>query len=204
MLRLTTVRPSQRQGASRDPRLHRGHRRHRWVPAMNGWIETRSAWWLNLRALPTASITLPGGETREVVRRAAEGVVVSRNGCRAHWSVSELPPTRTPTPRPGPARRPSSSSSRADRSAIRSEIRRRRCTEWFEEPSGAARRCRAPTNGSRGAPSPALRSRARPPWLRHLETRCSGISWYRRWQAITARSISWHAARSDSFMPLPA
>ena len=42
------------------------------VPAMNGWMDPDPAWWLNLQALPTASITLPGGETREVVARAAE------------------------------------------------------------------------------------------------------------------------------------
>jgi deazaflavin-dependent oxidoreductase (nitroreductase family) len=42
------------------------------VPAMNGWMDPQPAWWLNLQADPEASITLPGGETREVVARAAE------------------------------------------------------------------------------------------------------------------------------------
>ena len=41
---------------------------------MNGWMDPEPAWWLNLQALPTASIMLPGGETREVVARAAEPV----------------------------------------------------------------------------------------------------------------------------------
>jgi len=43
------------------------------VPAMNGWMDPEPAWWLNLQAHPEASITLPGGETRAVVARAAEG-----------------------------------------------------------------------------------------------------------------------------------
>ena len=39
---------------------------------MNGWMDPEPAWWLNLQASPEASVTLPGGETREVVARAAE------------------------------------------------------------------------------------------------------------------------------------
>jgi F420H(2)-dependent quinone reductase len=42
------------------------------VPAMNGWMDPEPAWWLNLQDQPEASITLPDGETREVVARAAE------------------------------------------------------------------------------------------------------------------------------------
>lgn len=42
------------------------------VPAMNGWMDAEPAWWLNLQAHPEAIMTLPGGETREVVARAAE------------------------------------------------------------------------------------------------------------------------------------
>ena len=42
------------------------------VPAMNGWMDPEPAWWLNLQDHPDASITLPGGETRAVVARAAE------------------------------------------------------------------------------------------------------------------------------------
>ena len=41
------------------------------VPAMNGWMDPEPAWWLNLQAHPGASMTLPGGETRDVVARAA-------------------------------------------------------------------------------------------------------------------------------------
>ena len=44
------------------------------VPAMKtGWIRPEPAWWLNLQAHPKASITLPGGETRDVTARATEG-----------------------------------------------------------------------------------------------------------------------------------
>jgi F420H(2)-dependent quinone reductase len=43
------------------------------VPAMNGWMDPEPAWWLNLQAHHKASITLPGGETRDVMARAAEG-----------------------------------------------------------------------------------------------------------------------------------
>jgi F420H(2)-dependent quinone reductase len=43
------------------------------VPAMNGWMEPEPAWWLNLQAQPEANVTLPSGETRRVVARAAEG-----------------------------------------------------------------------------------------------------------------------------------
>jgi F420H(2)-dependent quinone reductase len=42
------------------------------VPAMNGWMDPEPAWWLNLQARPDASITLPGGEARDVVARAAQ------------------------------------------------------------------------------------------------------------------------------------
>jgi F420H(2)-dependent quinone reductase len=41
------------------------------VPAMNGWMDPEPAWWLNLQAHPEATITLPGGKTRDVVARAA-------------------------------------------------------------------------------------------------------------------------------------
>ena len=43
------------------------------VPAMNGWMDPEPAWWLNLQAHPRASVTLPGGETRDVIARATEG-----------------------------------------------------------------------------------------------------------------------------------
>jgi deazaflavin-dependent oxidoreductase (nitroreductase family) len=42
------------------------------VPAMNGWMDPEPAWWLNLQDRPEANITLPGGETRDVVARAAQ------------------------------------------------------------------------------------------------------------------------------------
>jgi F420H(2)-dependent quinone reductase len=42
------------------------------VPAMNGWMDPEPAWWLNLHAHPEATISLPGGTTRDVVARAAE------------------------------------------------------------------------------------------------------------------------------------
>jgi F420H(2)-dependent quinone reductase len=71
MLRLTTV--GRRTGRSRvailgfiedGPNIV--------VPAMNGWMDPEPAWWLNLRAHPQATITLPGGKTRDVVARAAQ------------------------------------------------------------------------------------------------------------------------------------
>lgn len=40
--------------------------------AMNGWGDPPPAWWLNLRARPTATVDLPEG-TREVVAREATG-----------------------------------------------------------------------------------------------------------------------------------
>ncbi len=40
--------------------------------AMNGWGEAEPAWWLNLQAEPTATLTLPD-RTIEVVGAAAEG-----------------------------------------------------------------------------------------------------------------------------------
>lgn len=43
------------------------------VPAMNGWMDPEPAWWLNLQAHPEASISLPDGQTRDVMARAAEG-----------------------------------------------------------------------------------------------------------------------------------
>lgn len=43
------------------------------VPAMNGWMDPEPAWLLNLQAHPEANITLPGGETRDVIARATEG-----------------------------------------------------------------------------------------------------------------------------------
>jgi deazaflavin-dependent oxidoreductase (nitroreductase family) len=43
------------------------------VPAMNGWMDPEPAWWLNLQAQPEANVTLPGGEIRHVVARAANG-----------------------------------------------------------------------------------------------------------------------------------
>ena len=72
MLRLTTV--GRRSGRTRVAILgFIEDGRNIVVPAMNGWMDPDPAWWLNLRAFPTASITLPGGEKREVVARAAEG-----------------------------------------------------------------------------------------------------------------------------------
>lgn len=50
------------------------------VPAMNGWMDPEPAWWLNLQAHPEASVTLPRGETRDVMARAAEGRERDR-----HW-----------------------------------------------------------------------------------------------------------------------
>lgn len=41
--------------------------------AMNGWGEPEPAWWLNLQAHPEVTVTLAGGEIRDVVGRAAEG-----------------------------------------------------------------------------------------------------------------------------------
>jgi deazaflavin-dependent oxidoreductase (nitroreductase family) len=40
--------------------------------AMNGWGQTEPAWWINLRARPEASVTLPG-ERRKVRARVATG-----------------------------------------------------------------------------------------------------------------------------------
>ena len=42
------------------------------VPAMNGWMDPEPAWWLNLQTHPEATITLPGGKTRDVLARAAQ------------------------------------------------------------------------------------------------------------------------------------
>ena len=41
--------------------------------AMNGWGEKDPAWWLNLRALPDATVELKGGATRAVHAREATG-----------------------------------------------------------------------------------------------------------------------------------
>ena len=41
--------------------------------AMNGWDEKDPAWWLNLRALPRASVELKGGATQLVRAREAAG-----------------------------------------------------------------------------------------------------------------------------------
>ena len=72
MLRLTTVGRRSGKDAGRDPRLHRGRSEHRGAgdERLDG---PRSRLVAQPAALPTASITLPGGETREVVARAAEG-----------------------------------------------------------------------------------------------------------------------------------
>jgi deazaflavin-dependent oxidoreductase (nitroreductase family) len=42
------------------------------VPAMNGWAEPEPAWWLNLQAIPEATVEMPDGDRRRVVARAAE------------------------------------------------------------------------------------------------------------------------------------
>jgi deazaflavin-dependent oxidoreductase (nitroreductase family) len=71
MLRLTTV--GRQTGRTRVAILgFIADGRHIVVPAMNGWMDAEPAWWLNLQAHPEAIMTLPGGETREVVARAAE------------------------------------------------------------------------------------------------------------------------------------
>lgn len=41
--------------------------------AMNGWGEKDPAWWLNLRALPNATVELKGGTDRHVRAREALG-----------------------------------------------------------------------------------------------------------------------------------
>ena len=41
------------------------------VAAMNGWMDTEPAWWLNLQAHPEATIQLPDGEVRAVTASAA-------------------------------------------------------------------------------------------------------------------------------------
>jgi len=41
--------------------------------AMNGWGEKDPAWWLNLRALPDATVELKGGASRHVRAREADG-----------------------------------------------------------------------------------------------------------------------------------
>jgi deazaflavin-dependent oxidoreductase (nitroreductase family) len=41
--------------------------------AMNGWGEKDPAWWLNLRALPDATVELKGGANRPVQAREAVG-----------------------------------------------------------------------------------------------------------------------------------
>lgn len=43
------------------------------VLAMNGWGPGQPAWWLNLRAHPTATARLPGHRELAVVAHAAEG-----------------------------------------------------------------------------------------------------------------------------------
>ena len=71
MLRLTTV--GRQTGRTRVAILgFIADGRNIVVPAMNGWMDAEPAWWLNLQAHPEAIIALPGGETREVVARAAE------------------------------------------------------------------------------------------------------------------------------------
>jgi deazaflavin-dependent oxidoreductase (nitroreductase family) len=70
MLRLTTV--GRHSGKTRVAILgYVEDGRNIVVPAMNGWMDPDPAWWLNLQARPAASITLPGGKTRDVVARAA-------------------------------------------------------------------------------------------------------------------------------------
>jgi deazaflavin-dependent oxidoreductase (nitroreductase family) len=46
--------------------------------AMNGWASPDPAWWLNLLAQPEAMVDLPGGTTRAVRGRAAEGAERTR------------------------------------------------------------------------------------------------------------------------------
>jgi deazaflavin-dependent oxidoreductase (nitroreductase family) len=45
--------------------------------AMNGWADAEPAWWLNLQALPEASVVTSDGR-RQVIGRAAEGEERSR------------------------------------------------------------------------------------------------------------------------------
>ena len=72
MLRLTTVgrRTGQRRVAilgfiEDGPNLI--------TPAMNGWADPEPAWWLNLQAMPRATVELPDGSSRVVTARAAVG-----------------------------------------------------------------------------------------------------------------------------------
>jgi F420H(2)-dependent quinone reductase len=43
------------------------------VLAMNGWGEGEPAWWLNLRAHPTATVHLAGQPAREMSAHVAQG-----------------------------------------------------------------------------------------------------------------------------------
>jgi F420H(2)-dependent quinone reductase len=43
------------------------------TPAMNGWADPEPAWWLNLQAMPDATVELPDGSSRAVTARAATG-----------------------------------------------------------------------------------------------------------------------------------
>jgi deazaflavin-dependent oxidoreductase (nitroreductase family) len=72
MLRLTTT--GRRSGRSRVAilgYLEDGERLL--IPAMNGWADPEPAWWLNLQAMPRASVELSGGERRSVIARGAVG-----------------------------------------------------------------------------------------------------------------------------------
>jgi deazaflavin-dependent oxidoreductase (nitroreductase family) len=51
--------------------------------AMNGWGAPEPAWWLNLEADPHAIVEVAGGETREVIARAAAGD--ERERLWQHW-----------------------------------------------------------------------------------------------------------------------
>jgi deazaflavin-dependent oxidoreductase (nitroreductase family) len=71
MLRLTTV--GRRTARKRDVILgYIEDGPNLIAPAMNGWADPEPAWWLNLKANPHATVSLPNGETRAVTARAAE------------------------------------------------------------------------------------------------------------------------------------
>ncbi|WP_456284193.1 nitroreductase family deazaflavin-dependent oxidoreductase [Microbacterium sp. JZ101] len=55
--------------------------------AMNGWGEGHPAWWLNLRAEPRASVTMPGGASHVVEAHRAEGA--ERDRLWAQWLAIE-------------------------------------------------------------------------------------------------------------------
>lgn len=57
------------------------------VVAMNGWGEGEPAWWLNLRAHPTATVRLAGSPPRRVSAREAHGA--ERDRLWALWRTLE-------------------------------------------------------------------------------------------------------------------